>query len=122
MYNLVKSISEAKQWLVLTDQQKRYEIFGDLYLFFQLIGQHTKNNSHVLIYSQDTRTFYLSVYYLYPRNIVVSSDKKQFAALAKSHTFDYIALYDAKMPLINYKKIAVLSPQLKNVGELYKKR
>lgn len=123
-YNSVKSYSEVKEWGNLTDYQKRYKIFGDLHIFLTLIKDKTKKNDSVLIYTKDGvkwQTFFLSLYYLYPRKITTTIDKKEFTLLSKSNKFDYIATYNSSFISDKYKRSAIFSTlKSANYGSLYK--
>ena len=121
-YNTYKTISEAKQWLFISDQEKRYKIFGDLYTFFIDINKDTPNNTHVLIYSKDVRTFYLGIYYLYPRIISTVDSIDKFTVLTTSKNYNYIAIYNEKIPVIGYKEIRKYrSKSSKSFWIIYKK-
>lgn len=93
LYNAVKSVSEIKQWYPLSDSQRRYKIFGNLYSFLIFLDSKTQKNSKILVYSKDVRTYYLGIYYTYPRTIYVVDNKKIFYKSLSSHKFDYIAVY-----------------------------
>src|SRR5882724_6103981 len=87
VYNSVKTISEVKEWTPLSDTQKRHKIFGDLYDFLILVKTYTKNDDHILIYAKDGekyQTYFLSIYYLYPRRITSTVDNNEFIQVAKN--------------------------------------
>lgn len=116
LYNSVKAFSEIKNWIFLTDFEKKQEIFGDIYLFLVFVGNNTENNSNILIYSQDVKTFYLGAYYLYPRLIAVVDNKKDFNLRVNSGNFKYAAVFNSGIKPEKYK--SVISDSL---GSIYKK-
>ncbi len=70
--NLLKVYTE-RNLIFASDEDKRYEIFGELHPFFKFIEKKTEENSTItfLILNKDidNRFYYLSYYYLYPRKI-----------------------------------------------------
>lgn len=119
-YNTVKAVSEVKQWAFLTDQEKRYEIFGDPYNFCLFINKNTPKNAHVLFFSGDLMQYYLARYYVYPRIIINTNSKSGLKNLAKTGKFTYIVFYNSPVALKNYKKIATFSGKKNNFyGALY---
>src|SRR6266550_146057 len=77
-YNTIKSVSEAKQWMFLTNQQKQTKIFGDITNVFITINNDTNKNARVLLFTKDNMLFYLSRYYLYPKKVIWISEEKDF--------------------------------------------
>ncbi len=120
-YNSWKTISEVREWAPLSDSQKRHKLFGDLYDFFVLIKNHTGTKDHVLIFSNDGRTHFLSIYYLYPRIIESTNDDKRFIELFRSKKFTYIASFDNPALSKDYIQIASYSSKTSaNYGSIYK--
>jgi hypothetical protein len=116
-YNLFKSISEIKTWFPLSDYQKRQMIFGDLYPFLFFVGANSSKNSNILIYSNDVKTFYLSIYYLYPRTVTVVDNEKDFKEELNSKKFKYVAIYKNSYKPNTYR----LSALMRGIGGLYTK-
>lgn len=84
-YNIYKVFTTEKEWLSLTNDQKKIKIFGDLHVFFSLISQKTKSDSKITIIlpdaKSDPRVGYLGIYYLYPRDIIFeakTTDKSDY--------------------------------------------
>lgn len=120
-YNTRKTIQEVREWTPLSDSQKRHKLFGDLYDFFTLIKNHTGTKAHVLIFSTDDRTRFLSIYYLYPRIIESTNDNKKFIELARSKKFTYISSFDNPIRTKNYIQIVSFSSKTSsNFGSIYK--
>ena len=121
LYNTKKAISEYHEWAHLTDSEKRHKIFGDFYDFLILIQSHTKpTDHHILIYSDDVKTHFLGIYYLYPRDFVDTNNKESFLKFANTKKFNYIAEYDHDIPLNDYKKETSLSEnKTSHKGTLY---
>jgi len=119
-YNSVKSISEIKNWAFLSDYQKREKIFGDLFVFIDLINKNTKNKSEILIIAKDEMPFYLSRYFLFPKK-VYRQDSLNIAQIDKEKKYQYIAVYNQEVELKNYRQIKMFkSENEKNFGILFK--
>lgn len=120
-YNCVKSVAEIKTWAFLSDAQKKEMLFGDLYDFLVFIEKHTNKNAHILIFSKDVRTFYYSIYNLYPRIISVATNKQDLAKSLAKTKYDYVVLYDQNASVSGYKLEASYSSKLtKDFGGIYK--
>jgi hypothetical protein len=120
VYNVIKTSTEIKEWTPLTESQKRIKIFGNSYAFITMVNNHTKDNVHLLLYSKDDMTYYLTRYYLYPRIIIRANNEKEFLSLMKNNKFEYIAFYDTNYPLKFYKKVtSFTSVDSKDFGSLY---
>jgi hypothetical protein len=113
VYNAKKSVSEIKEWAPLSDSEKRNKIFGDSHTFFIFIANHTDNKSHILIFSQDVKTFYLSKYYLYPRIVDSTDNYNDLKHIARKGVYSYIALEKNTLSLDNYSIVA------SNSGKFY---
>jgi hypothetical protein len=114
-YNLFKSVSEIKIWFPLSDYEKRQMIFGDLYSFLVSIASVSAKNSDILIYSKDVKTFYLGIYYLYPRKITIVDNKSDFDIYLNTKKFKYIAVYKSALKPISYLGVVVIP----KIGEIY---
>lgn len=121
-YNAQKSISEAKQWIPLTDSQKKYLIFGDMYSFFTFIKGNTAQTATVLLYPHTEEMFYRGIYELYPRKTFTAKNSTEL--INKIHTQEplYVATYDSKIEMSGYEEIASFSGKQNNYGILYKKQ
>lgn len=128
-YNLSKIYTEERNWIGLTDEQKRGKFFGDAHYFLRFLGSHTSDKSHILLFTNDLRTHYLGRYYLYPAKIIGEHDT--FLWYPKKDIYDYIVIYPANPSLIKqaenssnitkFKKIATYKGGDGQVGILYKK-
>lgn len=96
-HNALKLSSEVKEWVFISDQEKRYKIFGDLYNFFIFIDKNT-DNEKILIVSDDVRTFYLGAYYLYPKKIDVISES-EIDSFKYFENYKYVALFNVEKKL-----------------------
>lgn len=105
-YNSAKIITEVNEWSFLSDTEKRYKIFGDIYVFFVFIKKNTESNSHILIYSKDVRSQYLGIYYLYPRLIVTVNNDIDFKKIARTKKFNFLAIYGNKFDTNGYSRAA----------------
>lgn len=117
-YNTIKTYSEIREWYFLTDTQKRYKLFGDLYTFFIFLDKNTPPKASLLIVSKDVRTFYLGRYYLYPKKITVVSLPKDIKMQASPQ---YIASFGSPVKLQNYSLIKTCGMK-EQKGYLYRKR
>jgi hypothetical protein len=105
-FNLVKSYSEGKHWLPLSDTQKRQEVYGNIYNPINFISKKTESKSSILIYSKDDKAYYLGRYYLYPRNITVVSDNTKIESTLRNTNFDYLALDGYVQDFDRFKPVA----------------
>ncbi len=115
-YNLIKFFPEARQWIFLSDSQKRVLVYGPIYNFLSFVDKYTNPNTSILIYSKDDKAYYLGRYMLYPKNITVVVNTQQLIKEASNRKFNYVALNDYSTKLVDYKAIATVSS-----GILYKK-
>jgi len=96
-YNFSKVYTEERQWMFLSDDEKRSKTFGDIYNFLEFIGENTKTHDSILFFFSNKKYFagtgYLSTYFLYPRQIYFSQFKKDTISIINSKKFDYIVLY-----------------------------
>ncbi len=120
-FNMYKTISEIQEWVGLSDDQKRHKIFGDMHDFFTFIKRYTEKGDNILIFSQDGKTYFLSLYYLYPRIIASTKDEKEFQRLIYIKRYTYVASYDLPISSESYEMIASFSSQIHpHYGVLYK--
>jgi hypothetical protein len=108
-YNLVKSVSEAKFWLPLSESQKRHEIFGNIYDFINFVKNNSQEKSRILIFAKNDFAYFLGRYYLYPREIAVVSDLDKFKLAEKTKKYNYIAVFNKVIALDSYDLIASYS-------------
>lgn len=93
LYNFSKLYTEEASWVVLSDTDKRVRIFGDLYRVVSYVSAHTHPHANLLFLSPGGKTYYLSRYYLYPRNITyVRNPTEMRVALAKG-TYNYLVVF-----------------------------
>ena len=121
-FNSFKSISEIREWVPLSDYEKREKIFGELYPFLNFVEKNTLPESNILIFSSDIKTHYLAIYYLYPRITYDTYSEKELNDLTKKRKYTYIALFKEEKHISGYEKITTLTKDKKYVGTLYKKR
>ena len=120
-YNLKKTVSEIHEWGSLSDNQKRNKIFGYSHDFFTIIKDHTEKDTKILIFSKDTKTHFLSIYYLYPRRITSTDNEKDFLKLVRTKKYQYIAAYDIPILARDYNQIASFSSMTStDYGSVYK--
>jgi hypothetical protein len=122
VYNMVKSVSEVKEWAFLSDSQRRQKAFGAAYDFTQVIAVHTPQNATILLYTTDTLLPLLSRYYLYPRVITMVNNKKQLDSLSRSMKFDYLAVYDKSLNGINFTYWIPASAGMTTKEGVYKRK
>ena len=125
--NLLKVYTE-RHLIFASDEDKRFEIFGELHPFFKFVGKTTEENSTILFLTPnrdiDSRFYYLSYYYLYPRKVkYVSQDEIKHNIVFNRDvyliTFGYLR---DKNEIINNSKelnlVGVYSGQ-KYIGRIY---
>ncbi len=120
-YNLNKTVYEMKNWVFLSDTQKRVKIFGELYEITQLIDKNTTKKSKILLVTDKKMLYYLTRYYLYPRRIYPTT-AKELASTNKQNKYPYIFVYNTKISTNAYKEIASFSSKSGNYGRLYIKK
>ena len=125
--NLLKVYSE-RHLIFASDEDKRFEIFGELHSFFKFVGETTDENSTIVFLTPnndiDSRFYYLGYYYLYPRKVKYISQKELNQNLVFNRdvyliTFGY--LRDKNVALNNRIKlnlVGVYSGQ-KYIGRIY---
>ncbi|HVZ11463.1 MAG TPA: hypothetical protein VG965_00360 [Patescibacteria group bacterium] len=112
--NTMKIFTEERQWVFLTDDQKRGKIYGDVYSMYKKIDGVTKKESNILLWSQDGKTFYILRYLLYPKRVywlnsglhptnyqteagkIINSSYMNINSLTDIHKFtsnDYLLIY-----------------------------
>jgi hypothetical protein len=120
-YNVKKTITEIQEWSVLSDNQKRHKIFGDLYDFFIQVNKYTEPNAKILVSSNDGMTSGIGRYYIYPRMLIWPREEKKFKELVKEKKISYIFSYNKFLSFSGYKKIASFSSKTStNYAILYK--
>ena len=120
-YNAQKTVTEVKEWVNLTDHQKRYKIFGDLYIFFLQVNTYTEPNAKILIHSNDGMTSGIGRYYIYPRVLTWPRREDEFKKLVATKNYPYLFSYNGIMTINHYEQIASFSSKTTgNYGILYK--
>jgi hypothetical protein len=129
-YNASKLVTEERKWYFLSDEQKRALEFGDPHYFLRFVQAHTKEGSNILFFTDDSQTYYLSRYYLYPTKRM--GRPESFLWNAKNISYDYYMIYPANhmqllkepasRPDVNkFKKIATYHGKNGEIGIIYKK-
>lgn len=123
-YNSNKLFSEIREWGFLSDAEKRHKLFGDYHDFFTLIKDHTKGEDTIFVFAnggEEYHTYFLSIYYLYPRKIVTTIDKEKFSEIIKAKKYSYIAAYNYSIQTDAYVKTASFSGKTStNYGSFFK--
>ncbi len=120
-YNAIKSVSEAKEWIPLSDSEKKEKIFGDVYNFAEFIKANTENNSKILLLINDGMYYYYSRYDIYPRRIIWADTSDELKELMNKDKFNYAVIYDKKINLNGYEQKSVFfSKKLNELLILYK--
>lgn len=122
LFNSVKSVTEIRQWVPLTDSQKREEIFGELYPFLIFINDNTAPESEIFIFSTDIKTHYLAIYYLYPRVTADTDSEEELRKVIEEKEYKYIALFKERRVINGYKSIATFADKGKYMGSLYQRK
>ncbi len=122
-YNSVKSISEIRDWVPLSENQKLQKIFGPTYEFSAFIDANTQRDSNILFYSKEGMPYFYARYYLYPRHLYWHQNMNEYVKSKYPKKFDYIALYSMNASPEGYEKIASFSAKNSGVfGSLYKRK
>lgn len=82
-YNFTKVFTEEKQWLFLSDEEKRIKIFGDSFVLYKFTEINTSKQANIVIISKDKKAYYLGRYFLYPRKITYASGIKEINLVEK---------------------------------------
>ena len=121
-YNSLKSYSEAKQWLFLTNEQKLYVLYGNVVNVYTLINKSSDVNAKTLLYTNDNMLFFLIRYYIYPKKIIWVTNEKNYQKQIATKTFTFLIDCEQKMGKSGYKKIANFnSQQSGSVCSLYQR-
>lgn len=123
-YNAVKSVSEIREWMPLTYDEKRAKIFGNAHHFFVFVSDHTSTREHIFLYSKDVKTFYLSKYYLYPRIVDSTDNYQEFEKKVNENKYDYVATDSLTLApnIAGYTKVASLEAKENGAYMLYKRK
>lgn len=92
-YNLSKVFTEEKNWIFLSDEQKRERIFKDLHKIFRIVEEKTDKNSNIIFFSKDKKEYYLGRYYLYPRRLYYIDSINKIDNLQNKSKYNYIFIY-----------------------------
>ena len=69
-YNPSKIITEEKDWIRISSEERRHKAYGNIQLVYEEINKVSKNNECISLYSKDPGiSYYLLRYLLYPRKI-----------------------------------------------------
>ncbi|MDE2590283.1 MAG: hypothetical protein KGL95_11555 [Patescibacteria group bacterium] len=121
LYNVAKSVSEEKTWGTLTDTQKKYVLFGDVYSFFMFVKNNTLPTASVILYPHTEELFYRGIYELYPRKMTTATTKSALIKDIQTIKPDFVAIYNSPITIDSYQEIASFSGQNHNFGMLYKR-
>ena len=88
--NVIRALTSEREWIFLTDSQKKEKLLGEVHNFLTFIQKNTPPSSSIAISLASPESspgfFYKSLYYLYPRKIeIVDKFTKQ--------NFDYLIYY-----------------------------
>ena len=104
IYNFSKVFTEEKDWIFLTEDQKRQKIFGDLNSFLKFVEKNTSPNSSILFLGPGGKSYYLGRYYLYPRRLVYITNPKEIENVIKNCSYTYFLTYQTNDPALNENK------------------
>lgn len=123
LYNSVKTLSEIKQWVPLSDSQKRHETIGDGYDFSAFINANTQSHANILYYSETSLPYFYARYYSYPRKLYWYENQDPAAKSTRPKKYDFVALYNMRTPLRGYALVASFSAKQSGItGSLYKRK
>jgi hypothetical protein len=123
LYNSFKTVSEIKEWVPLSDSQKRYETIGDSYNFSAFINAHTQSNAKILFYSETGLPYFYARYYSYPRKLYWYENNDPSIKSTRPKKYDVIAFYDMRTSLNGYTLLASISAKQSGYfGSLYKRK
>ncbi len=88
--NFIKIYTEERQWIFLTDEQKREKIFGEIYSYISFIQNNTSNKSSIISFNADAKTYYLGRYFLYPKKFISYAKQSDFVNNINSNIYDYV--------------------------------
>lgn len=95
--NLSKIYTEERNWIFISDEQKRKMLFGNLNDFYRFLEKNTPENSEMVLLAPEGKSNYLSKYYLYPRIVIYTKSPSDAEKLIKSKKFNYFVLYNDNM-------------------------
>lgn len=93
LYNFSKIITEEKNWIYLTTEQKKEKQFGDRHLFFRFVKANIPSGSNILFDTNDGMAYYLARYYLYPTTVIW--EQRQFSEWGNgiNRNYNYVINY-----------------------------
>jgi hypothetical protein len=96
-YNIARLFPEIKEWMFLSEDQKRIKMFGDNYSFVQFIKENLEQGSSVAIYTPDStisrQLHLLSTYYLYPGKILFLHNLNNLEKTINNKITNNVAIY-----------------------------
>lgn len=101
IFNVSKIITEEKNWIKLTEEQKREKLFADLYPFYKFIEKKIPQNSTIAFLAPGGKAYYLGRYYLYPRRLIYLTNSKDLNNKLKKCSFNYLVIYQTSDPMLN---------------------
>lgn len=132
-YNVSKIFTEERTWIMLSDEQKREKLFGDLHSLFRFAQKQTPASSNIIFLAPGGKTYFLGRYYLYPRKLKWVKNTEEVYRISSSKEYSYILMYQTRdrdldeygsisWKLEGYTPIATYSGESRNISKatLYK--
>lgn len=127
-YNVSKIFTEEIAWIILSDEQRREKLFGDLHNLFRFVEKQTPEGSNIIFLAPGGKAYFLGRYYLYPRKLKWVKSPKSVDSILSLGGYNYILMYQAIDPdldeyksnlwkLRSYTPIATYSGELKTMSK-----
>lgn len=101
VFNMVRIYGEEGMWLHYSDNQKKEQIYGDIYYVIQSINSYPSKKP-VLLIAVDGKPYFISRYVLYPR--IVHWDLLESNFLKNIKSYSLIINYHPEESVRNYNE------------------
>lgn len=103
-YNISKIFTQERAWVILSEEQKREKLFGDLHNLFRFVEKQIPEGSNIVFLAPGGKAYFLGRYYLYPRKLKWVKTPENIHTILNSKKYNYIFMYQTNDPdLDEYK-------------------
>lgn len=105
IYNIGRSVTEEKKWFMLSDHQKKDEIYGDVNYVVKFLDTHFPQKKVHLIITSDAKHFFIARYSIYPR--LIFWDKLEKDIYNSTHKYEVIINFHPEENLKTYNDASI---------------
>ena len=128
MHNLTRVVGEENRWIYYTENQKREELYGDIFNITQYLNVNFPEAKSYLIISKDGKPYFIARYILYPKLVhwdVIENhilDKKNnYSLIINFHPEDNATKYNTHFfsTISKNRKVSKIEKQGKVIAIIY---